>query len=173
MEPGTTATYKEYDSENQVAVEYRYTEEIDHDTQEVVPVCVVTKRIYGGGAPFHKVWMQTFLESFGICQSKQVDIMCYVYEHTQPANNLFLGTYKSIAAALDVTEPTIAKIMKKMQEKDFIRRVQNGVWFINPAIFMQGSDRKRRMLVTKFENVGEVRENDAIMDRGTKVLPNP
>lgn len=147
------AKYVTYDPINQMEIQYENKEIVDADTGEIVPVCEVTKKIYGTGKHFHKVWLESFLESFSIAQCKQVDVMCYIYEHTSMSNNVFLGTYKSIAEAVGVSQPTIATIMKKMQEKNIIRKIQNGAWQINPAIIMQGSNNKQKMLITKFENL--------------------
>lgn len=148
------AKYHTYDKEDNVLVEYEDTEIVDNVTGEIIPACRVTKKIYGG-KPFHKVWLEGFLESFEIVQNKQVDIICYIYEHTQASNNIFLGTYKTIAQAVGVSQPTIAAVMKKLQEKNIIKRVQNGAWQINPLIMMKGDNKKQRILVTRYENLTE------------------
>ena len=152
------AKYQAYNETDQVLTEYEDTEIVDHDTGEIIPVCQITKKIYGG-EPFHKVWLKGFLSSFELVQNKQVDIICYIYEHTQAATNIFLGTYKTIADAVGVSQPTIASVMKKLQENNFIRRVQNGAWQINPSIMMCGDNRKQRVLVMRYENLtGEQQE---------------
>lgn len=152
------AKYQAYNEQDHVMVEYEDIEIVDHETGEVIPVCQVTKKVYGG-QPFHKVWLEGFLSSFEIVQNKQVDIICYIYEHTKPSNNVFLGTYKTIAEAVGVSQPTIASVMKKLQENNIIRKIQNGAWQINPMVMMRGDNRKQRILVTRYENLtGEPQE---------------
>ena len=146
------AKYVTYDKENKVAVEYEDSKIVDGETGEIIPVCQVTKKFYGN-KPFYKVWLEGILSSFEIVQNKQVDIICYIYENTQPANNLFVGTYKTIAKKLNVSEPTIAAVMKKLQSINILRKVQNGVWQINPTVMMMGDDAKQRVLITKYENL--------------------
>ena len=63
----------------------------------------------------------------------------------------FLGTYKKIAKDVDVCEATISKIMKKLQENGFIKKLQNGAWFVNPNILMKGNDQKRQILLSYYE----------------------
>ena len=48
--------------------------------------------------------------------------------------------------------------MKKLQANNFIKKVQNGVWFVNPNIIMKGNDHKRQILLSYFENDEPVNE---------------
>ena len=41
--------------------------------------------------------------------------------------------------------------MKKLQENNFIKKVQNGVWLVNPNILMKGNDHKRQILLSYYE----------------------
>ena len=88
----------------------------------------------------------------GIIDNKQVDIFIYIAENTNQSTNQFIGTYKKIAKDVGVSEPTIAKIMKKLQQNNFIKRVQNGVWLVNPNILMKGNDNKRQILLSYYES---------------------
>jgi DNA-binding Lrp family transcriptional regulator len=73
-------------------------------------------------------------------------------ENTNQTTNLFIGTYAKIAKDLGVSQPTIAKIIKKLQDNQFIRKVQNGVWLVNPNILMKGNDTKRQVLLSYYES---------------------
>lgn len=84
-----------------------------------------------------------FLTVLGIINSKQLDIFIYIVENTNQATNMFIGTYKKISKDVKVSSKTIASIMKKLQENNFIKKVQNGVWLVNPNILMKGNDHKR------------------------------
>ena len=148
------AKYYTNDRDNQVIVEYENKEIVDQETGEIVPVYEVTKKYYGGN-DFHKCFLESFLASFEMFQYKQINVVCYIYEHMQTSNNIFIGTYKSISQALNVSEPTIASVMRKLQANNFIRRVQNGIWQINPNILMKGDERKRKIMITKFENLDQ------------------
>ena len=67
------------------------------------------------------------------------------------SNNLFIGTYDKIMKAVGVSRPTIATIMKKLQENDFIKKVQSGVYMVNPDIVMKGNDPKRHFLISYYQ----------------------
>ena len=141
----------EYIQETQTLIGERKRELVDVDTGERILVDQITKRVYGTKA-FWKVYLADFLMVLGIIDSKQLDIFIYIVEHTDPAQNLFIGTYKEISAACNVSEPTIAKIMKKLQANNFIKKRLKGVWYVNPNIIMKGNDTKRQILLSYYEN---------------------
>lgn len=83
--------------------------------------------------------LMDFLTVLGIIDSRQLDVFVYIAENTNPSNNTFIGTYTKISKDVGVSSRTIAKIMKKLQENNFIKKVQNGVWLVNPNILMKGA----------------------------------
>ena len=124
---------------------------IDPQTGQILTVDQITKIAYGSRA-FWKCYLMDFLSILGIIDSKQADVFIYIVENTNPSNNLFVGTYKKIANDVHVSEPTIAKIIKKLQAHNFLKRVQNGVLFVNPNILMKGKENKRQILLTYYQS---------------------
>ncbi|PDX99146.1 ABC transporter ATP-binding protein [Bacillus pseudomycoides] len=52
---------------------------------------------------------------------------------------------------VEVFEPTIAKLMRKLQANNFIKKKQNSVHIVNPNIMMKGNDTKRQILLSYYE----------------------
>ena len=94
---------------------------MDTQTGEVIHVDQITKRVYGT-KNFWKMYLMDFLTVLGIIDNKQLDIFIYIAENTNQSNNLFIGTYKQISKDVGVSEPTIAKLMKKLQVNNFIKK---------------------------------------------------
>ncbi|HDR7495267.1 replication/maintenance protein RepL [Bacillus paranthracis] len=140
----------EYHADTQTLIGERKRELIDTQTGEVIHVDQITKRAYGA-KNFWKMYLMDFLSVLGIIDSKQLDIFIYIAENTNQSNNLFIGTYKQISKDVGVSEPTIAKLMKKLQENNFIKKKQNGVYLVNPNIMMKGNDTKRQILLNYYE----------------------
>ena len=111
-----------YSAETQVLIGERRKMMYDYETGEDVMVDQITKRSYGA-KQFWKVYLMDFLTVLGIIDSKQLDVFVYIAENTQQANNTFIGTYTKIAKDVGVSRPTIATIMKKLQENNFIKRL--------------------------------------------------
>ena len=114
----------EYAANTQTLIGQQKRNLVDMDTGEVITVDQITKRVYGT-KNFWKCYLIDFLTVLGIMDSKQLDIFIYIVENTNQSNNTFLGTYKKIAAELNVSEPTIAKLFKKLQDKNFIKNLTN------------------------------------------------
>lgn len=141
----------EYIANTQTLIGQRKRELVDRETGETIWVDQITKRSYGS-KNFWKCYLMDFLTVLGIIDSKQIDVFVYIAENTCPSNNTFIGTYAKIASDVGVCRQTIATIMKKLQENNFIKKVQNGVWLVNPNILMKGNDHKRQILLSYYEN---------------------
>ena len=144
-------TSLEYQSETQTLVGTRRKEYMDMDTGEHIFVDQISKRIYGT-RNFWKCYLMDFLMVLGIIDSKQLDIFIYIVENTNQSNNIFIGTYEKISKDVGCSSATISRILKKLQEHNFIKKVQNGVWLVNPNILMKGNDTKRQILLSYYES---------------------
>lgn len=143
--------HMEYIADTQTLIGTKKRELLDVETGEQIFVDQITKRVYGT-KNFWKCYLIDFLTVLGIIDSKQLDIFIYIVENTNQNNNLFIGTYKKISEDVGVCRQTIATIMKKLQENNFIKKVQNGVWLVNPNILMKGNDTKRQILLSYYES---------------------
>lgn len=161
----------EYIQDTQTLVGSRKRELIDVQTGEQIFVDQITKRVYGS-KNFWKCYLMDFLTVLGIIDSKQIDVFIFIVENTNQGNNTFIGTYKHISKEVGVSEPTIAKIMKKLQVNNFIKKVQNGVWLVNPNILMKGNDTKRQILLSYYESEEPISEISMSRTKRTP-LPNP
>lgn len=161
----------EYISQTQTLIGQQKKHYIDADTGESIWVDQINKRTYGT-KNFWKCYLMDFLTVLGIIDNKQLDVFIYIVENTNQANNTFLGTYRKIAKDVGVSEPTIAKIMKKLQANNFVKKLQNGAWLVNPNILMKGNDTKRQILLTYYESDEPI--NEITMSRTKRTpLPNP
>ena len=158
----------EYIAQTQTLVGTKQRSLVDTETGEQILVDQITKRVYGT-KNFWKCYLFDFLQVLGILDSKQCDVFVYIVENTNQANNTFIGTYKKIAKDVGVSEPTIARIMRKLKDHNFIKAVQNGVYLVNPNILMKGNDKKRQILLSYFESDEPL---DAITFTRTKRPPH-
>ena len=144
-------THKEYDKNTDTLIARERKELLDTETGEKIWVDRITKRVYGTKS-FWKVYLMDFLTVLGIIDSKQLDVFIYIVENTSQATNVFLGSYTKIEKDVGVSRQTVAKIMKKLQEKNFINRIQQGAWEVNPNILMRGDEHKRQILLSYYES---------------------
>ena len=141
----------EYVESTKTLIGTKRKELIDKETGEIIEVDQITKKVYGQ-KNFWKLYLGDFLPVLGIVENKQVDILIYILENTQPSNNMFIGTYKTIRENTKASETTIAKVMKKLQEQKFLKKIQNGLWQVSPNILMKGNENKKQLLLSYFCN---------------------
>lgn len=141
----------EYSEKTQTLIGQQRKRLVDQDTGELIEVDQITKRIYGTKA-FWKVYLMDFLQVLGVLDSRQVDILVYILENTEQANNTFIGTYTKIQKEIGVAPATVAKVMTKLQESGFIKKIQNGVWQVSANIMMKGNDNKKQVLLSYYNN---------------------
>ena len=141
----------EYIENTKTLIGTKRKELIDKETGEIIEVDQITKKVYGQ-KNFWKLYLSDFLPVLGIVENKQVDILIYILENTQSSNNMFIGTYKTIRENTKASETTIAKVMKKLQEQKFLKKIQNGLWQVSPNIMMKGNENKKQLLLSYFCN---------------------
>lgn len=124
----------------------------DLDTGEILEVDQITKRALGQ-KQFWKIFLMDFLQVLGILDSRQVDILVYIMENTLAANNMFIGTYAKIRDDVGVSQATVARVMRKLQEKGFLKRIQNGLWQVSPKVMMKGNDHKKQLLLSYYDDL--------------------
>lgn len=140
----------DYNSANQTLVGTKKRTLIDEETGERLEVDQIVKRIYGQ-KQFWKLYLIDFLQILGILESRQVDVLIYVLENTNPGTNLFIGTWKKIEENLKISHGTVSAVFKKLQEAKFLLKIQNGVWQVSPHIMLKGNDHKKKLLIEYFE----------------------
>lgn len=148
----------EYASKTQTLIGTQRKQLLDEETGERIYVEQITKRVLGQ-KHFWKVYLIDFLQILGVLDSKQVDVLIYILENTEQANNTFIGTYRDIASNVQSTKDgkgvaleTVRKVMKKLQDSGFVKRVQNGVYQVSPTIMMKGSEHKKNLLLNYYDD---------------------
>ena len=114
----------EYVSQTQTLIGQQRKRLQDLDTGEYIEVDQITKRALGQ-KQFWKIYLMDFLQVLGGFEYKQLDVLIYILEHTEAANNTFIGTYRSLEKNVGVSYDTVAKtiklLLKRLYEEDFQR----------------------------------------------------
>ena len=76
----------EYISQTQTLIGQQRKRLVDQDTGEVIEVDQITKRALGQ-KQFWKIYLMDFLQVLGGFEYKQLDVLIYILEHTEAANN--------------------------------------------------------------------------------------
>ena len=141
----------EYISQTQTLIGQQRKRLVDQDTGEVIEVDQITKRALGQ-KQFWKIYLMDFLQVLGGFEYKQLDVLIYILEHTEAANNTFIGTYRSLEKSVGVSYDTVRRTISLLQGKGFLKKVSNGVYQVSPTIMMKGSEHKKSLLLNYFND---------------------
>lgn len=149
----------EYVSQTQTLIGKQRKRIQDLDTGEVMEIDQITKRAYGQ-KQFWKIYLMDFLQVLGGFEYKQLDVLIYILEHTEAANNTFIGTYRSLEKDVGVSYDTVRRTITLLQGKGFLKKVSNGVYQVSPTIMMKGSEHKKSLLLNYYADEDQATANE-------------
>lgn len=100
--------------------------------------------------------LQTGLEEYATSEKYRDLLRVMSLFHNYSANNCLL-----IALQCPHTKccrQTVTVAMKVLQKTNFIKKIQNGVWMVNPEILLKGNDAKQFMLMSNFKSASSEME---------------
>lgn len=123
---------------------------------------------------FSKVWMRNFIATLDIVGNQKTKLCFWIIEHVNK-QNVLIGTMRSISKESGISLETVRKTMSILLDADFLRRVQNGVYIINPDIVFKGSRSGRMNVLNQYNLAARVELTDEeklsnLMDSITKLL---
>ena len=117
---------------------------IDRITGEEVQVHIFIEKVKENG--WEKAWAKTLAEYMNINGTGVQKVLSYFLAE-RDNNNIVVGTNRGIAKKIGVSSRTVNRTMVAMQEKGFLKKVQNGLWFVSPRMIRNGYNGKGVMLL--------------------------
>lgn len=108
---------------------------------------------------FHKIWLRNFVSTLDIVGNKKTRLCMWIVENIDKNNHL-IGTLRSIAERSGTSLETVRVTMKVLQDADFLRRVQMGLYIVNPDVVFQGDHKARLNLLNQYSTVEQVELTD-------------
>lgn len=108
---------------------------------------------------FHKVWMRNFISTLDIVGNQKTRLCMWIVDHINKENQL-IGTMRGIADSSGMSLETVRVTMKILLDVDFLRRVQNGVYIVNPDIVYKGSYGSRMNILNQYSTAERVKMTD-------------
>lgn len=146
---------------------------IDRNTGEYFDLDEIFKIAYNT-KQFWKLYLSDFLPLLGIIvDNKQIDVLIYVLENTNPSNNIFIGSFRNIAQKAEISLSTVYRIMTRLQttiykKEPMLKKLQNGVYMVSPNLLMKGNDIKRKSLLVTWQQLGKKTIEDYITEEEEK-----
>lgn len=131
---------------------------INQETGEIIETVVVQKNVEQD-FNFHKVWIIDLMSIIGEMGNKKIKIIEYILDNINKDNIIYF-TYTKLGKELKVSKPTIIDTIKSLIEKNFMKKLQIGVYQVNPDLVVKGSTGKRINLLIQYnKNDNEEKED--------------
>lgn len=141
---------------------------IHHETGEVKEMKVIS--VEERDANFHKLWLGHIIDALDMIGNKKLKILTYVMQNLN-SENQFIMTYRKLEKELGVSRPTIVQTFKTLQEANFLKRVQSGVFQVNPNAIFKGGKGKRLSVLIEYNNIdNEKEDSEKTKEHGLNVI---
>ncbi|WP_026888117.1 replication/maintenance protein [Clostridium beijerinckii] len=105
---------------------------------------------------FSKVWMRNFISTLDLVGNQKTRLAFWIIDHLNKENQL-IATFRSMADETGISLFTVRETMKILQDSDFLRKVSNGVYTINPDIYFKGTRNARLNILSQYHELGETK----------------
>ena len=134
---------------------------INQETGEIVETVVVEKEIEQD-FNFHKIWLADLLNVIEIIGNKKLKVVKEILNRMNSKDNIVFFTQRNLAKELGISLQVVNSTIKILLESDFMKKIQNGVYQINPDLIIKGRTNKRVNMLIQYKNLdnkGEKNDN--------------
>lgn len=118
---------------------------------------------------FHKVWMKNFINTLEIVGNQKSKLCFWIIDNLDKENQLCL-TYRQIAEKTNISLDTVRVTMKLLLEADFLRRINQGCYVVNPDVVYKGSRTGRLNVLNTYSDAEKCKTPEASLDDKIKNL---
>jgi DNA-binding transcriptional regulator YhcF (GntR family) len=118
---------------------------------------------------FHKVWMKNFINTLEIVGNQKSKLCFWIIDNLNKENQLCM-TYRQIAEKTKISLDTVRVTMKLLLEADFLRRVNQGCYVVNPDVIYKGSRTGRLNVLNTYTDIEKSEASEVSVDDKIKSL---
>ena len=127
---------------------------INATTGEIVTCTVIEKKVQSD-FNFHKIWLNDLMSVLDLIGGKKLEILKYLLSKMSNVDNTIVARYDDIMKELQVSRQTISSTLKILREANFIKKIANGVYMVNPDIIVKGTGGKKDALMIKYIKIDD------------------
>jgi DNA-binding transcriptional regulator YhcF (GntR family) len=103
---------------------------------------------------FEKLWLVHILESLEAVGNKKIMVMNTLLK-MKNSDNQIIGSQRQISKESGVSLPTVNETINILIDSNFIRKITNNVYMINPDILFKGGNKKRMNVLLQYKTSEE------------------
>lgn len=101
---------------------------------------------------FHKVWIHAIVNSLDLIGNKKTKLAFWIIEHLNHDNQLVM-TYRQIEEKTGFSLETVRLTMNALIESDFLRRINQGAYCVNPDVLFKGKHSGRLNVLFQYQKL--------------------
>lgn len=118
---------------------------------------------------FHKVWMKNFINTLEIVGNQKSKLCFWIIDNLNKENQICM-TYRQIAEKTGISLDTVRVTMKLLLEADFLRRINQGCYVVNPDVVFKGSRTGRLNVLNTYTDIEKHEASEVSIDDKIKSL---
>ena len=125
---------------------------LNQQTGEIVPMQVI--QMEDRDFNFTKIWMQNIINSIDLIGNQKTRLAFWIIEHLNRENQLIM-TFRTIAEQSGISIDTVKKTMKALQQANFLKKQQAGVYVVNPDMLYKGTHNNRMRILLDYTKLDD------------------
>ena len=117
---------------------------------------------------FYKIWLLDLLGVLDIIGNKKMKVVDYLFSNMRREDNTISATQRAISKETNVSIVVVSQTLKILRETNFLKKIQNGLYMINPDLVVRGTAGKRLNLLIRYQQV-EKRARKYKINKDTKI----
>ena len=109
---------------------------------------------------FHKVWLQSIINSIDLIGNQKTKLAFWIIDNLNKKENQLIMTYRQIAKKSGISLDTVRVTMKALMDSNFIRKINNGAYCVNPDVLFKGTRTGRLNVLLQYQALDWQSEND-------------
>ena len=102
---------------------------------------------------FSKVWMKNFIMTLDLVGNQKTRLAMWIIDNLNRDNQL-ICTFRRMSEQTGLSLDTVRLTMKILQEADFLRKIGNGVYVVNPNTYFKGTRQARLNILNQYQEIG-------------------
>ena len=98
---------------------------------------------------WERAYAKVLAEYIGVAGTATNKVLAWLIKN-KDSNNQIIGTFSRIAEECETTVPTVSALFQKLYKREFLKKIQNGIYMLSPSLLRHGSQTKGAILFKKW-----------------------
>lgn len=110
---------------------------------------------------FHKIWLQSIINSIDLIGNQKTKLAFWIIDNLNRENQLIM-TYRQIADKSGISLDTVRVTMKALIDSNFIRKINNGAYCVNPDVLFKGTRNGRLNVLLQYQALESSKKQEPV-----------